>query len=293
MNMAANKQFADTNSTGRLLEHIGLLCRVAPEIRQASSMLLSYGRGRGTIDRTCIDGGQNTLVTLRIGNASAVGFASANNWYPANNVRHWHRWSIQNPAQTGESLIFGIPQKTDWPLTVEHLGNIPANLRTLGELRMRGNVYMATRHEPETGSSWLSFGLHKNQSPRATLAAMGHPLVWIKFSKYMAELLGHPITERARPWSIAIPISQNNADRHLVRVGSTNWARLSEGAVKSSNFARQVADLGGDRSLAESVYGLVLRQTSTPRAIGVAAEFDFKEGNLIAAQYTLRVPQID
>lgn len=275
----------------RLLDHLALLCRVPPEVRRKSVQHLTHGQSLGRSDKTCIEGGENVLITLRVGKAPGVGVASASGKNPAQNIRHWHRWSLQKPSQTGECLIFGIPRAHDWDLAFDHVKNSAANRGAIAELRIRGSVYMATRREPETGLSWLSFGLHKGQSPRTTLAALGHPRVWTQFSRCMSDLLGRPITEHARPWSIAVPACQNGTRRRLVRVGSTNWARLAEGGRKSTNLANQVAEFGGDRWLAESIYGLISRHADTPRAVGVAAEYDFEEGALISAQYTLRVPQ--
>jgi len=291
MSVMNDTLFHSALPTSQLLEHLGLLCRTSPKTRKVSLQRLVLGQGAGARDKTCIEGGESLLVTIRAGTAAGIGIASAKVQKPAKNVRHWKRWSIQDPSQTGESLIFGMPNNGDWNLAKAHLGDCSSNTHALTELRLRGGVYMATQSEPETGLSWLSFGLHKGQSPRETLASLGQPKVWMKFSSYLSNLLGRPITERARPWSIAIPVSTTGNEHGLIRVGSTNWSRLPENAEKSSMFARQVDDIGGDGRLAEGIYSLVSRYDTSGNPIGVAAEFDFKNGRLIGSQYTLRVPQ--
>lgn len=291
MNILSTTPFMAMNSKDQLLEHMGLLCRTSPKVRRLSVENLTNSSGAGPKDRTCIEAGQNVLVNIRAGQQSGVAMASARRKKNALNARNWLRWSLDEPTKKGESLIFGMPTAEDWALAKDHLGNILENDPRLVELRLRGGVYMTTKNEPETGLSWISFGLHKGQSIRQTLAALGHPGVWQEFSSVMSDLLGRSITERARPWSVAVPTCEEGRARSLIRVGSTNWSRMPETNIKTTRLAHQVNSLGGDRRLAEGIYSLVANQDGTHRSVGVAAEFDFENRTLCSAQYTLRVPE--
>jgi hypothetical protein len=278
------------NSARALIEYLGLLMRVPTGIRQAAGAPLTWAPGAGRTDRTCIDRGTALMITLRAGYGAGVGIASAAPLRPADNTRQWKRWSLSDPLKTGRGLIFGLPARGDLTRALDFVGASQGNSPALSELLTRGTVYMATRSEPETGSSWLSVGLGRGQSPRTVLAALRQPKLWRQTSSALSSLIGRPITEGARPWSIALPVAGEAADRGIVRIGSTLWGRLAETPDKSARLAQQAGEFGADRNRAESLYSLVAGRNREHARVGVAAEYDFEDEKLVGAQFTLRVP---
>jgi hypothetical protein len=238
--------------------------------------------------RTCIDAGRGVLVTLRAPGPVAIGLAEATPPDPAPNVRRWSRRAVTSAPEDGESLIFGRPAPEHWPLARAYLPNLAALGAALVTLRSRGRVYMATRHEPETGESWIAFALLGRESPREVLAAIGRTGVWSPVAACLTELFGRPASEHLRPWSIALPLGAAAQARGLVRLGTTAWVRVGEDAGKPARLARQVDRLGGDGSLAEAAYALVRGFAGPCGPVGAACEFDVEDGRVTAALYTLR-----
>jgi hypothetical protein len=265
---------------------LGLLAGLGGEARRLA------GPARGATAegsaRTCIDAGRGVLVTLRAPGPVAIGIAEANDTDAAPNVRRWSRRAVAAAPAAGESLIFGLPAPEHWPLARAYLPNLGSLGAALVTLRSRGRVYMATRGEPETGESWIAFGLLGRQSPRETLAAIGGIGVWAPVTACLAELFGRPASEHLRPWSIALPLGAAAQARGLIRVGTTAWVRVAEDAGKPARLARQVDRLGGDGSLAEAAYALVRGFAGPSGPVGTACEFDVEDGRVTAALYTLR-----
>ncbi len=291
MTASLQNSFTPVNSARALVEHLGLLMQVPADVRCIAADRLGWTPGTGQTDRTCIDRGTALMVTLRAGYGAGVGFASAESASPAENVRQWARWSLTDPSKTGGGLIFGQPACGDLDRALNFVNGVADDTQALSELLTRGSVYMATRSEPETESCWLSVGLTRGQSPRAVLAALHRPNIWRQAASALSKLMGRQITEGARPWSIALPVAGEAAERGLIRVGSTLWGRLPETPDKSTRLAQQAADFGADASRAESLYSLVAGSNPDKARVGVAAEYDFENETLTGAQFTLRVPE--
>lgn len=273
------------------IDRVARLCRLSPERRAAAIRPLSGAAGLGSVDRTCIDGGGDMMLTFAvpINGPLTVGVASALPQRPAPNVRLWRRWDVARPTDVGRSLIFGKPRATDWEIAVDEVEAIAAPPSVLAELRTRGSVYMTARDEPGSGRGWLSFGLYHRQSPRQTLAALGQPQVWATVRDLMTDLLGRPLSDGTRPWSIAVSAAGSEG---RIRIGTTIWARMPEHPEKARRLARQIGVFGHDRDLVSGLYNYCCGQARAPRGVGVAAEFDFEDGAVKGAHYTLRVPPV-
>ena len=290
MNASAPSPCSPLHGAQKLVEHLGLLLQVPSQVRQAAKAPLDWVSGTGQSERTCIDRGTGLMITLRAGSNEGVGIASAAPTGPNENTRHWKRWSLSHPHETGEGLIFGVPRIGDLKRALAFVQTPVRSDTALSELLTRGTVYMATRAEPETGSSWLSIGLGRGQSPREVLAALQQPGIWLQASSALSALIGRPVTAGSRPWSIAVPVAGEARDRGVLRIGSTLWGRLPETSDKSTWIAQQAHSLGYDRCRTESLYSLVAGRNSPNARVGVAAEYDFENNTLIGALYTLRVP---
>jgi hypothetical protein len=273
------------------IDRVCRLCRLGPEARAAAIQPLSGAPGLGRVDRTCIDGGGSLMLTLAapLSGPLTVGIASALPDRPAPNARLWQRWDVARPGRAGRSLIFGQPGATDWQLASAERCVPPGKDAASAELFSRGQIYMTTKAEPGTGRDWISVGLFRNQSPRQALAAMRQPRIWPALRTLIADLLGRAVSDRARPWSIAVPAG-GAGDR--VRIGTTLWARFPEQLDKERRLSRQIGELGHDRDLVSGLYHYTRQQNEAARGVGVAAEFDFGDGDLRGAHYTLRVPPL-
>lgn len=273
-----------------LLEHIERLMRVPASCRGKHRI---SGAGSATSDseaRSCIDRGTQLMITIRVGYGEAVGIVAANPKSPASNVRQWDRWLVSTKDSNGSGLTFAAPKPNDYSLALDFIDYQGSITGDLAELLTRGSIYMATRSEPETDASWLSVKLGRGQSPRTTLAALRRPSIWQQVSAAFSDLVGRSVTERAQPWSVALPLDNELTQHGRIRVGSTLWGRLPENSVKRDLLKQQVSIFGSDPLRIESLYSLIANCNKQARNIGVAAEYDFEYQTLIGAQYTLRVP---
>lgn len=246
--------------------------------------------------RTCIDAGRDLMLTCQItypDGAVTMATATASPHPTAANARIWHRDALDGVSSTGESLIFGKPTPSDWPLARRHLRQQEAVMPHLMELLARGTIYMATRQEPGTGRDWLSVALNRLMSPREALAALGLTNVWGPLQTCVSDLAGRRVRDNARPWSLALspPLQTRPAG---LRAGTTLWARLPEDIIKRRRFADQIDAMGGPGARMNGVYDFIAGQSIKPRGVGVAAEFDFNlnDQRLTGAHYTFRVPAL-
>lgn len=279
------------SSDQALLDNIERLMRI-PCSKRGKRKLSETGNTMSDSDsRSCIDRGTQLMVTIRVGDDEAIGIVAANGQSPASNVRQWDRWLVSTDGSNGRGLTFAAPKPNDYALALDFVDFQGSITGDFAELLTRGSIYMATRLEPESGTSWLSVKLGRGQSPRTTLAALRRPSIWQQVAAVYSDLIGRSVTERAQPWSVALPLDNELAQRGRIRVGSTLWGRLPENSVKSDLLKQQVSSFGGDPLRIESLYSLITNGNKHARKIGVAAEYDFENQTLIGAQYTLRVPE--
>lgn len=260
-----------------LLDKVGLLAGQAVR-------LPSQAPAGGRKGRTCIDGGQGTLLTL--GTDGAIGYALPDR--AVDGLQFWQRGCFHTQAQ-GRCAMVTSPTPTARAHAAKLAKPDDAQVRTqMQTLASYGQVYMATALEPETGQSWLSFMLHPRQTLRPVLASLGVHAAWPELRDAFSQILGRPITENLRPWSVAI-----EARSGQLRIGTTAWARMAETPDKTRALDTVLRRFGADGGPAAAVYSLAQRaQSITPRhrRTGVAAEFNLDGTRLSGAMLTLRLP---
>lgn len=255
--------------------------------------------------RSCIEAGGDLMVTLRAPGDATISVAATTPGAPAPGIQRWRRWRLgasgEAPGGAGESLMFLDPQPGDLGHAFDFLPRpgLPRLFEQhLAVLRPRGRVYLATRAEPETGESWLSVVLDPRLSARETLAALRVQGAWSAATAALETLFGRLVTERTRPWSIALPCSAEALERGVVRLGTGGWARLPEDADKTRRVADAVGAAGGDGACAALAYATVAGRQAGPhtgpasarRAVGTAAEIDVSEAGITGLLLSLRAP---
>ena len=263
-----------------LLDKVGLLA--GQPLGGTPDSCATQGGGR-----TCIDGGQAALVTLS--SEGTVGFALPQR--AEDGLQFWRRGCFGTQA-AGESAMVTSHDATARARAVQLLGTRGdrAALRML-RLAAFGQVYMVTRHEPETGTGWICYQLHPRQSLKYVLCDLGVAAAWPALRGRFSVLLSRPVTEHLRPWSIAVETATGD-----LRIGTTAWARLPETPQKAAAFDAVMRGMDQQGETAAAVYSLLSRHACAaprPGRAGVAAEFDLHDTTIAAARFTLRLNRND
>jgi hypothetical protein len=153
----------------------------------------------------------------------------------------------------------------------------------------RGRIYSLSYRLDGPPEATMSWRLDRFFRLDETLDLLGFPGAWKAAAWVWEELLGFPASLRTGPWSILLPL--HNTEPRL-RIGSTNWARLPEGAEKRRRLAGLVERLGGDGRYAQALYKLIEEAGRSGRrpAIGRAVEVELEGSQVVTAEFFLCVP---
>ncbi len=248
-------------------------------------------------DRSCIEGGGDLMVTLRAPGPIRQGTAVATGACDDRGARRWVRegTALDGSALCGDTIMFMHECGGDFDEALDFLGRADARPEfydRVTALRSCSRIYMATRDEPETGEGWLSFALDRRVSPRALLAQIAPLGSWDAACTVLSQVFGRAVTERTRPWSIALPFSEKAHARCLLRVGTAAWGRVPETTAKMANMADAINRMGGDGDRAFGDYASLLPERSSPArfsdATGSAAEVDIDQSGACGLMLTLK-----
>ncbi|MXO90846.1 hypothetical protein GRI41_08440 [Altererythrobacter aquaemixtae] len=243
--------------------------------------------------RSCIEGGGDLMVTFHAPGPVTRGTATSTSKPCGPGARHWDRAAQGKPP--GETIIWMDSRGGSLGEVLEFLpkpGAPDLFAERLGFLRSCGRIYMATKAEPETGESWLSFALDRRVSPRQALTNLGCIGGWPAAQGMLSRVFGRTVTERTRPWSIALPLSGEALESRTFRLGTAAWGRLPEDAGKRAHMAAALDETGGDGSGAADDYAAIAALHTGPlnfaNAIGSAAEVDVSPNGAQGLLLTLR-----
>jgi len=237
------------------------------------------------------------MVTLRAPGPMHQGTAVATGLCDDRGARRWIRESLtpDGSAIRGETIMFMHERGGSFDEAMEFLKQPemrPEFYERVSHLRSCSRIYMATRDEPETGESWLSFALDRRVSPRSLVAQIGPSGSWDAACSVLSQIFGRVVTERTRPWSIALPLSQKGHRSGLLRIGTAAWGRVPETSNKMTNMADSIDRMGGEGARAYDDYASLLPRSSAPArfsdATGSAAEVDVDQSGACGLMLTLK-----
>lgn len=247
--------------------------------------------------KTCIDGGGMMLFALHSARPAELGIirripgdtAPGQPWLRTH--YHWTPAGIQ--ADDWQSYILSGEGQAQFAhvLRVARAADTEQGFRSVqAELGHRGRFIFTMQAQTAACSpAWIGWQLDRDNPPAAALKALGWGALWPQARQMMEDFLGMPLTERSRPWSIAIRFEAGCAVHDApVRIGSTIWARQPEERAKHRRLARGIERLGGDGRMAEALYKLLLPATIEPGTrVGRSIEVEFRDGELQGASVLL------
>lgn len=290
-----------TTQAEELLFRAGLLAGMGAAARGAARAALAPVEAAGAAtSRTCIDAGDPLLFSVAAPGGRALRVAVRQAQAVGDGMRHWRRFvysagAPERPPQAVDTILVEGEPAAAWQTARDWLGpaaTAPQLAPARALLGGRGRIYLVARparlSAPGDGSpGWIAWHLDHRAAPAEALAALGLAGVWPQVRHWYGKLLGAPVSERARPWSIGVSLGDGPP---RLRVGTTHWARQPESPAKSGRLGRVVGELGGDGRYAEALYKLVAGAWPERRAhgIGAVAEFEFEDGQLRAAEFFIR-----
>lgn len=245
-------------------------------------------------DKTCIDAGGQILFSLHSAYPDELGIirrlagveAGIQPWLRT----HYRRISDGFEADQWQSVIFTGESAAGYDYVIRsardageeaRFRQVHAGLGRFGRLR-----FAMKPAAPGRLPSWIGWQLDRYISPRTALEAIGEEALWTDAHAQMEAFLGMPLTDRSRPWSIAVGFGTRE---RWVRVGSTIWSRQPEDRAKRRRFVEQIEAIGGGGEGFEALYKLLLPEITRPfTRVGRALEIEFRDGRFVGITALLR-----
>ncbi len=247
--------------------------------------------------KTCIDGGGLMLFALHSARPGELGIVRRTTG-GTTNIQPWlrthYRWTPTGvQADEWQSCIFTgeSPAHFEHAFHIARAAGDESFFRQIhAELGSRGRFIFAMQAEPSVClPAWVGWQLDKYNPPATALKALGWGALWPQARALMQDFLGMSLTDKSRPWSIAVGFGAGSGMHEpLVRVGSTIWARQPEERAKHRRLARCIEQIGGDGRTVEALYKLFLPATIEPfTRVGRVIEIEFRGGTLQGASVLL------
>jgi hypothetical protein len=243
--------------------------------------------------RTCIDAGSSLMFSLVAPGKRSLRVLSRLE-QPTPGVVSWqrlHQQVGQPPERWRSETYLGEPAAI-WDriqAAARRAGGLERLQRAHAVLGPRGRIYSLSYRLDDLPEATVSWQLDRFFRLDETLERMGFKGAWEAAAGIWEAILGFPASLRTGPWSILIPLC---GPELRLRIGSTNWARLPEGAEKRRRLAGLVERLGGDGRYAQALYQLIEGAGRTGRrpAIGRAVEVELEGSQVLAAEFYLCMP---
>lgn len=246
--------------------------------------------------RTCIDAG-NTLMfsVFAPGERSLRVLSRLPGRTDEPNVGCWlriHR-NAQGKVERWRTQTFLEEEAVVWKYALDMAQSVDGEeqFRSLHAiLGTRGRIYEITSSlHMEQPCGWIGWQIDRRCSPEEALLACEEREAWRIATPPFEQMLGHSISPRYGPWSIAWTLDRKQP---RLRIGTSSWARSREDDAKRKRLVAAVASMGGDARFAEALYKLIdaERLEGSPSRIGRAIEIEFCKGRMQAIECYLCVP---
>jgi hypothetical protein len=262
---------------------------IAAEAVSGSSDIPEYGQGK-----TCIDAGGQLLLSLHSACPGELGIIrrisaqgeGIQHWLRSHYRRtpdgfeadRWHSAILTGESAAGFDYVVRCVRDSGEEARFRH---VQARLGRFGRLR-----FAMKPVTPGRLPAWIGWQLDRYVSPATALDAIGEGTVWPEARSRMEAFLGMRLTDRSRPWSIAVEFGTGE---RTVRVGSTIWSRQPEDRAKRRRFVEQIEAIGGDGEGFEALYRLLLPDVPGPLTrVGRALEIEFRDGRFVGVSALLR-----
>lgn len=275
------------------LYYAALLAGLGAESREIASGLASSLSGVEKENRTCIDSGSEVMFPLcapgrrclRVITHRYSGDGGRACWLrscykPGRTLENWHTETYRNEHPAA------------WERACEMTGNID-RMKALRQVHAilgpQGRIYSVDwQMGQDTPQVWVNWQLDRTLRPDKALRHLRCDTGWEQAARQWELLLGVAPRPDLGPWSIGVLLN----DVSRLRLGSTNWARCTEGSSKRRRLAALVESWGGDRRFAEVLYKLceASARPGRPNIIGRAVEIEFINGYAKKMEFFICIP---